>query len=118
MRPSARVMVLASAFMRMVSRKRTMRAVEMRRRSGSSFLMVSFLMRIGRMRAAMPIKRRMFSMLLPMTLPRSMSVVPLTREEMETASSGAPVPKAIMVRPISILLTLKWEAAEEAASMR
>lgn len=118
MRPSARVIVLASAFMRMVSRKRTMRAVEMRRRSGSSFLMVSFLMRIGRMRAAMPIKRRMFRMLLPMTLPRSMSVVPLIREEMETASSGAPVPKAIMVRPISILLTLKWEAVEEAASMR
>jgi len=56
--------------------------------------------------------------LLPMTLPRSISVVPFMSEEIETANSGAPVPKAMMVRPMSILLTLKWDATEEAASMR
>lgn len=117
MRPSARVIVLASAFMRIVSRKRTIRAVEMRRRSGSSFDTVSFLMRIGRISAAMPIRSRILTILLPMTLPRSMSVVPLTRDEIETASSGAPVPKATIVRPMSILLTLKWEATEEEASI-
>lgn len=117
MSPSARVIVLASAFMRTVSIKRTMSAVEMRRRSGSSFEMVSFLMRIGRMRAAIPMSSRILTMLLPMTLPRSISVVPFTREEMETASSGAPVPKATIVRPTSILLTLKWEATEEEASI-
>ncbi len=52
-------------------------------------------------------------MLLPITLPRSMSVLPLMREEMETASSGAPVPKATMVRPINCFDTLKWEATDD-----
>jgi len=118
MRPSAREMVFAAAFMRMVSRKRTMRAVEISNSNGSSFEVVFFLMRIGRMRAAMPMRRRILTMLLPMTLPRSISVVPFMSEEIETANSGAPVPKAMMVRPMSILLTLKWDATEEAASMR
>ena len=52
-----------------------------------------------------------------MTFPRSISVVPFRREEIETARSGAPVPKAIMVRPIRSLLTLKWEAVDEAPSI-
>ena len=64
--------------------------------------------------AAIPIRRRMLIILLPMTLPRSISVVPEARDEIETASSGAPVPKATIVRPISCLLTLKCEATEEA----
>ena len=55
-------------------------------------------------------------MLLPITLPTKMSVLPLMRDEKETASSGAPVPKATMVRPINSLLTLKLEATEDAPS--
>ena len=55
-------------------------------------------------------------MLLPMTLPTRISVLPLMRDEKETASSGAPVPKATMVRPIKSLLTLKLEATEDAPS--
>ena len=55
-------------------------------------------------------------MLLPITLPTKISVLPLMSEEKETASSGAPVPKATMVRPIRSLLTLKLEAIEEAPS--
>ena len=51
--------------------------------------------------------------LLPMTLPRRMSVVPFAREENETASSGAPVPKATMVSPMRSLLTLKFDATDE-----
>lgn len=117
MMPSAREMVLTSALVRFVSRKSTTRTVEMSKRSGSSLLTVPFLIRIGRMRAPMPMRRRMFKMLLPMTLPRSMSVVPLMSEEMETASSGAPVPKATIVRPIRSLLTLKCEAVELAPSI-
>ena len=53
-------------------------------------------------------------MLLPMTLPSNISVLPLMRAEMETANSGAPVPKATMVRPTSCLLILQCEAIEEA----
>ena len=68
------------------------------------------------MTAAMPIKRRTLMMLLPMTLPMRMSVLPLMSDEKETASSGAPVPKATMVRPTRSLLTLKLEATEDAPS--
>ena len=117
MMPSAREMVLASELIRKTSRKRTTRTVEMRRRRGSSLLTVPFLILIGRMRAPIPMRRRMFRILLPMTLPRSISVVPLISEEMETASSGAPVPKATIVRPIRSLLTLKCEAVEDAPSI-
>ncbi len=55
-----------------------------------------------------------FRMLLPMTLPRSISVVPLTRELIETANSGALVPKATIVSPMRSLETLKFAAIEEA----
>ena len=55
-------------------------------------------------------------MLLPTTLPIKMSVLPLKRDENETASSGAPVPKATIVSPIRSLLTLKLEATDEAPS--
>ena len=47
MMPSAREMVLASAFMRNTSRKSTTRMVEISRSKGSSFATVSFLMRMG-----------------------------------------------------------------------
>lgn len=57
-------------------------------------------------------------MLLPMTLPTSISVLPLISEEKETASSGAPVPKATIVRPTRSLLTLKFDATEEAPSTK
>ena len=53
-------------------------------------------------------------MLLPMTLPMRISVLLLMSDEKETASSGAPVPKATIVRPINSLLTLKLEAIDEA----
>ena len=54
------------------------------------------------------------TILLPMTLPIRISVLPLISEEKETASSGAPVPKATMVRPMRSLLTLKLDATDEA----
>ena len=116
MMASAREKVLIAASPRLTSRMRTMRAVEINSRSGSSFDTVSFLTLIGRMMAAMPMRRRTLMMLLPMTLPMRMSVLPLMRELKETASSGAPVPKATMVRPMRSLLTLKLEATEDAPS--
>ena len=66
------------------------------------------------MRAAIPTSSRILIILLPMTLPRSMSVSPVASEEIETASSGIPVPIEMTVRPMSCLDTLKWEAMEEA----
>ena len=108
------VIRLALAPVMLVSRKSTTRAVEIRRRSGSSFEMVFRLILIGAIIAAIPMRRRIFKILLPMTLPSNMSVLPLMREEIDTASSGAPVPKATMVRPMSCLLTLKFDATDDA----
>ncbi len=68
------------------------------------------------MTAATPINNKTLMILLPMTLPMRMSVLPLIRDENETASSGAPVPNATMVRPMRSLLTLKLEATDEAPS--
>ena len=110
---SLREMALVVSFVREISKNRTTKAVEINNKMGISFLTVSFLTLIGQMRAPIPISRRTFKMLLPMTLPSSISVVPLIRELIEMASSGALVPKATMVRPIKSLETLKLVAMEE-----
>ncbi len=99
-----------------MSRKRKTRPTVVRRRSGSSFEMVFRLILMGLIRAATPIRSKILMILLPITLPRSMSVLPSIIEVMETASSGAPVPKATTVRPTSCLLTLKLDATEDAPS--
>ena len=57
-------------------------------------------------------------MLLPMTFPKTMSPLPEMIDLTLTANSGALVPKATMVRPMSILETLKWRATEEAPSTK
>lgn len=93
-----------------MSRNKKTKPSVVRRSSGSSFEMVFLLILIGLIRAATPIKSRMLIILLPITLPRSISVLPPIMEVIETASSGAPVPKATIVRPTSCLETLKLEA--------
>ena len=114
---SAREKVLMIDSERLTSMRSTIRAVEIKRRSGSSFDTVSFWTLIGRITAAIPMRSRTLTMLLPMTLPIKISVLPLMIEENETASSGAPVPKAIIVRPMRSLLTLKFEATLDAPSI-
>jgi len=115
--PSAREIVLMPLPVSKVSRKSTTKTVEMSRSRGNSLAMVSFLTLIGRMRAAIPMRSRIFNTLLPMALPSNISVVPLIKEVTDTASSGAPVPKATIVRPIRSLLTLRCEAVELAPSI-
>ena len=111
---SAREKVLTMAPDKEVSSIRTMSAVEMSKSRGSSFETVSFLTLMGRIMAATPMSSSTLTILLPMTLPIRISVLPLISEEKETASSGAPVPKATMVRPMRSLLTLKLDATDEA----
>ena len=107
-------MELVAALARDISRNNTTRAVEMSKRMGSSFLTVFLLTVIGQIRAPTPISSSILMILLPMTLPSSMSVEPEARELIETASSGALVPNATMVRPIRVLETLKLVAIDEA----
>ena len=110
MSPSLLVIQFSLAPEMVVSRNRKTRPTVVSNNNGNSLEIVFRLILIGLIRAAMPIKSKILMMLLPMTLPRSMSVLPLIMEVIETASSGAPVPKATMVRPTSCLLTLKLEA--------
>ena len=91
-----------------------MRAVEIKRSNGISLEIVDRLIFIGLIIAATPMSRRILIILLPMTFPSSMSVFPEISEEIETANSGAPVPIATIVRPISCFETLKFEAIDEA----
>lgn len=113
---SAREKVLVTASARLTSIRRTMSAVEIKSSKGNSLEIVSFLTLMGWMTAATPMSNKTLMILLPMTLPTRMSVLPLARELKETASSGAPVPKATMVRPMRSLLTLKLAATEDAPS--
>ena len=111
---SPREKILASAPAIPISRNKTTIAVEISRSRGNSLLIVVFLILIGWMTAATPMRSRILIILLPMTLPRSMSVLPFMSELIETANSGAPVPNATMVRPINCFDTLKCEATEDA----
>ena len=117
MKPSAREIVLISEPVRKTSRNRTTSITVIRRSRGKPLVRTSFFMRIGRMRAATPMRSRMFTILLPMTLPSNMSDSPLIIDEIETASSGVAVPKLTIVMPTMNLLTLKWEAILEAPSI-
>ena len=113
---SARENTLMVASARLTSRSRIIRAVEMSSNNGSSLDTVALVILIGLMTDAMPIKSSTLIILLPITLPIRISVLPLIMDEKETASSGAPVPKAIMVSPIRSFDTLKCEAVDEAPS--
>ena len=113
---SLRVISLAEPLARVTSRNSTTKAVEISRRMGSSFLTVSLLTLIGQNSAPIPISSKTLIMLLPMTLPSNMSVEPDANELIDTASSGALVPNATMVRPIKVLETLKLVAMDEAPS--
>lgn len=114
--PSLLVIQFSLAPEIVVSRNKKTKPTVVRRSRGSSFEMVFLLILMGLIRAATPIKSKILMMLLPMTLPSSISVLPLTMEVIETASSGAPVPKATMVRPTSCFDILKLEATLEAPS--
>lgn len=118
MMASAREKVLMTASAKLTSSSNIISAVDISSSKGSSFETVSLLTLIGRIMAAMLISRRTLMILLPRTLPTKISVLPLISEEKETASSGAPVPNATIVRPISSLLTLKFDAMEEDPSTK
>ena len=54
----------------------------------------------------------MFAILLPITFPTARSVFPFAAEKRLTVSSGAEVPKATIVRPITISETLSFFAID------
>ena len=72
----------------------------------------------GRIRADTPKMSRMLAMLLPTTLPRAMSLLPLTPAEILTNSSGADVPKATTVSPTAVGDTCSPLASRAAPSTK
>ena len=116
--PSERVIRSAEPDFSSTSRKRVTRRVEIRMQIGISFLMVSDFIERGWIRAARPRIKRMLRIFEPMTFPRTISVLPEARALIETASSGAEVPKAIIVKPIRVLGMRKLVAVEEAPSTK
>ena len=108
MSASLREKVFESRFEMLESRSKTIIEAEIKRRRGSSFEIVARLIRIGgATTAASPTRRRALRVLLPITKAIKTSVFPEISEANETASSGALVPNATIVRPISCLETLK-----------
>ena len=69
--------------------------------SGTSYLMLFFLTETGAIIAVTPIMASVLNILLPTTFPMAMSVSPDNAAIQLTTSSGADVPKATIVSPIT-----------------
>ena len=84
---------------------------------GISFLTVLGATAIGATAAEQPTMSRVLKMLEPITLPTARSGVPFRADIRLTNSSGAEVPAATMVRPITISGTRMSRASFEAPSV-
>ena len=85
---------------------------------GISFFMSSLLTLRGRTNTVHPIIISVLKRLLPTTFPRAMSPLPFIADIALTANSGAEVPNATMVSPITSSETFILFAMEEAPSVR
>ena len=101
-RPSTLFRMFSDALSRKTSLAQTSKMIEESMQSGISFLSVLRVMTIGANRAVQPTIINVLKILLPTTLPIAMSALPLRAEETLTVSSGAEVPNATIVSPITI----------------
>ena len=85
---------------------------------GISLLNVPFVMLMGTIAAVQPTIIKVLNMLLPTTLPNAISALPFSAETILTVSSGADVPNATIVSPITRLDIWKRLAIEAAPSVR
>ena len=99
-----------------MSKNSTIRREEIRIQIGISLRTVSLRIMSGRITAARPKISSTFKIFEPITLPSTMSVCPDDNAFNEIASSGADVPNAIIVRPIKVFGTLKFDAVDDAPS--
>ena len=76
----------------------------------------TFSILIGLIIEATPSINNTFIMLLPITLPSTISVLLEPSALIDTANSGADVPNATIVKPINIFDTLKFCAVDDAPS--
>ena len=93
-----------------LSKRSTANNVVISKVIGNSFFTVSFFTIKGCIKAEAPSIKSIFKILLPITLPSTISNDPESNPLTLTANSGALVPKATIVSPISIFDTLKFFA--------
>ena len=85
--------------------------------NGISFFTVDFAITIGATIAAQPTMSSVLKMFEPTTLPSAMSGVPFRADTKLTNSSGADVPAATIVSPITISGTFIRRASPDAPSV-
>ena len=92
---------------------------EAKNANGMSFFTVDSMMIIGATIAATPTMSIELKMLLPTTLPTAKSGVPFRADTKLTQNSGAEVPSATTVKPITISETFsRWAMATAPSVMR
>ena len=92
--------------------------MEDRMHRGISFCNVFRVTAIGANSAVQPTIISVLKILLPTTLPMAISALPFRAEDTLTVNSGADVPKATIVSPITILGMRKRLATDAAPSNR
>ena len=115
--PSARLMRLVVLPLRIMSLAQNNIARADRITNGISLLIMLFSTFIGITRATHPIIMRILKILLPTTFPIANSALPLIADNELITNSGADVPKATIVRPITRSLTPHFFATDEAPSV-
>ena len=92
--------------------------IEASTQRGISLLNVPFVTLIGTIAAVQPTIIKALNILLPTTLPIAISELPFKADTTLTVNSGAEVPNATIVSPITKLEILKRLATEAAPSVK
>ena len=100
--PSVMLMTFSVAWFSNISLAQISNAMDESIQRGISFLNVFRVITIGANNAVQPTIINVLKILLPTTFPIAISALPFRAEETLTASSGADVPNATMVSPITI----------------
>ena len=101
-KPSARLMTSSGLLSSSMSQLQKNRAKDAKMQRGISCTSVFRVTTIGATIEVQPTIISVLKILLPTTLPMAMSALPLSAEDTDTVSSGAEVPKATMVSPITM----------------
>ena len=110
--PSALVSILIAADVNTLSKNSTAKPAVTSNKIGISFRITALLILNGIMRTAKPKITNIFEMLLPITFPNNISAFPAKCELKEIANSGADVPNATIVRPITAVGIFKFLAKD------
>ncbi len=116
--PSLLLILLCDAPLIKTSFAQINNTIEASTQRGISLLNVPFVTLIGTIAAVQPTIIKALNILLPTTLPIAISELPFKADTTLTVNSGAEVPNATIVSPITKLEILKRLATEAAPSVK